>query len=115
MMVKLFSTHELKDDSAKGIEIDGKRLFAVRKQGQIHVYWNRCPHLGTPLEWEEDKFLDGDNALIQCATHGALFQIETGKCLVGPCHSNSQTALSRLLRPSSNARPPFSPSRRNPS
>ena len=85
MMVKLFSTHELKDDSAKGIEIDGKRLFAVRKQGQIHVYWNRCPHLGTPLEWEEDKFLDGDNALIQCATHGALFHIETGKCLVGPC------------------------------
>ena len=49
MMVKLFSTHELKDDCAKGFEIEGKRLFAVRKKGEIHLYWNRCPHLGTPL------------------------------------------------------------------
>ena len=85
MMLPLFHTHELKDDCAKGIEVAGKRLFAVRKKGEIYVYWNRCPHIGTPLEWEEDKFLDADNALIQCATHGALFQIDNGKCLVGPC------------------------------
>ena len=31
MMVKLFGTHELKDDCAKGFDIEGKRLFAVRK------------------------------------------------------------------------------------
>ena len=57
MMVKLFGTHELKDDCAKGFEIEGKRLFAVRKKGEIHLYWNRCPHLGTPLEWNRLQML----------------------------------------------------------
>ena len=85
MMIPLFKTHELKDDASKGIEVNGKRLFAVRKNGEIYLYWNRCPHIGTPLDWEEDKFLDADNALIQCATHGALFEIDSGRCLVGPC------------------------------
>lgn len=85
MLVPLFRTHELAENSAKGIEIEGRNLFAVRKRGEIYVYWNRCPHIGTPLEWEKDKFLDAENALIQCATHGALFQINDGLCLVGPC------------------------------
>jgi nitrite reductase/ring-hydroxylating ferredoxin subunit len=85
MMIPLFKTHELKDDASKGIEVNGKSLFAVRKNGEIYLYWNRCPHIGTPLDWEEDKFLDADNALIQCATHGALFEIDSGRCLVGPC------------------------------
>jgi nitrite reductase/ring-hydroxylating ferredoxin subunit len=85
MLIPLFRTHELQDDAAKGIEVQGKQLFAVRKKGEIFLYWNRCPHIGTPLEWEKDKFLDTDKALIQCATHGALFEIGSGRCLVGPC------------------------------
>ena len=84
-MIELFTVNDIEEGKSKGIDLDSFYMFAVKKDNQIHLYWNRCPHLGTPLEWEEDKFLDGDNALIQCATHGALFQIETGKCLVGPC------------------------------
>ena len=64
-------------------------MFAVKKDNQIYLYWNRCPHLGTPLEWEEDRFLEADGALIQCATHGALFQISAGRCLAGPCKGKS--------------------------
>ena len=97
MMMKLFSTHELKDDCARGFEIEGKRLFAVRKKGEIHLYWNRCPHLGTPLEWEEDRFLDPDGALIICSTHGALFEIEGGRCLAGPCKGKHLKAIPFIL------------------
>jgi nitrite reductase/ring-hydroxylating ferredoxin subunit len=32
-----------------------------------------------------DRFLDSEGELIQCATHGALFRIESGECLRGPC------------------------------
>ena len=32
-----------------------------------------------------DKFLDLDGSLIQCSSHGALFQVESGECITGPC------------------------------
>ncbi len=84
-MITVLAIDELEEGTSKGIEINNRYLFAIKKEGAIYLYWNRCPHLGTPLEWEEDRFLDADGALIQCSTHGALFQISDGKCLVGPC------------------------------
>ena len=84
-MISLISADEIEEGRSKGIELDNHYMFAVKKDGQIFLYWNRCPHLGTPLEWEEDKFLDQDGALIICSTHGALFQIDGGRCLAGPC------------------------------
>jgi nitrite reductase/ring-hydroxylating ferredoxin subunit len=41
--------------------------------------------LGVELEWTADQFLDSEGMLIQYATHGALFLIETGQCVAGPC------------------------------
>lgn len=84
-MINVLDSSELEEGKSLGIEVDNQHLFAVRKDDQLFLYWNRCPHLGTPLEWEENRFLDADGALIQCSTHGALFQIEDGYCLVGPC------------------------------
>ncbi len=84
-MISLLHTDDLEEGTSKGLEVENTYLFAVKKDGEIFLYYNRCPHLGTPLEWEEDRFLDADGALIQCSTHGALFQIEDGHCLAGPC------------------------------
>lgn len=92
-MITLLDTSELAEGSCKGLEIENKYLFAVKKDDQIYLYWNRCPHLGTPLEWEEDKFLDPDGALIQCFNHGALFRIEDGHCLAGPCQGKNLQAV----------------------
>ena len=72
-------------------------MFAVKKDDQLYLYCNRCPHLGTPLEWEEDRFLDADGALIQCSTHGALFQIDGGQCLAGPCKGKHLQAIPFIL------------------
>lgn len=84
-MISLIAVEDIEEGTSKGIDLENYYMFVVKKDDQIHLYWNRCPHLGTPLEWQEDKFLDADGALIQCSTHGALFRIEDGHCLVGPC------------------------------
>lgn len=60
-------------------------LFAVRRGGQVFVYVNTCPHIGTPLDFLPDRFLSADGARIVCATHGAEFRIEDGICVRGPC------------------------------
>ncbi len=67
--------------------------MAVRRSGQVYVYLNRCPHRGVPLEWHADNFLDSSASLIQCASHGALFLIESGECIAGPCEGKSLSPI----------------------
>lgn len=73
----------------------GERIegFAMRHQGRLHLYRNRCPHTGAPLNWRPDTFLTPEGDLIQCALHGALFRIEDGLCLHGPCQGRHLAKL----------------------
>lgn len=96
-MISLLSTDALEEGTAKGIEHNNLYMFAVKKNAQLFLYWNRCPHIGTPLEWEDDRFLNSDHALIQCSTHGALFQIEDGLCLAGPCRGKHLQAIPFII------------------
>ncbi|NNA98465.1 Rieske (2Fe-2S) protein [Pseudomonas gessardii] len=89
----LCPSHELAQDSSRGFDIDGRKLLAVRCEGRVYFYINRCPHRGVPLEWQPDRFLDPSASMIQCATHGALFLIESGECVAGPCAGQSLTPL----------------------
>ena len=84
-MLRLCAPDEVAEGQSRGFEIVGEKLFAVRKDGHLYAYRNRCPHRGIPLEWLPDQFLDHSASLIQCATHGALFLIESGECVAGPC------------------------------
>jgi nitrite reductase/ring-hydroxylating ferredoxin subunit len=83
--VFLCQLSDLEEMQSIELTIDERRLFAIRKDNQLHAYWNICPHLGIPLNWMPDKFLDLDGSLIQCSSHGALFEIDTGNCIAGPC------------------------------
>ncbi len=60
-------------------------LFAVRRGAHVYAYVNACPHIGVALDWAPDRFLTNDATQIVCATHGALFDIPTGRCTAGPC------------------------------
>ncbi len=93
-MTTLCSIHDLEDDQAKGFSLEGLSLVAVKKDGQYYVYKNSCPHLGIPLEFMPDEFLDMERRFIQCANHGALFEIETGACIAGPCTGQSLKSVS---------------------
>jgi nitrite reductase/ring-hydroxylating ferredoxin subunit len=45
------------------------------------------------LEWQPDQFLDLSLSYIQCFTHGALFRVEDGLCLRGPCSGDRLTSI----------------------
>ena len=59
--------------------------FVVRRGEVVFGYVDRCPHAGLPLAQQMDQYLTADGALIACSWHGALFSVETGTCVGGPC------------------------------
>lgn len=59
--------------------------FVVRQGDKVFAYQNYCMHVGHPLNWKPDRFLTEDGDKIVCASHGAIYEIETGLCLSGPC------------------------------
>lgn len=89
----LCQTSDIPEGAAKGFDIDGFKCFAVHKDGAFYLYQNRCPHLGVELEWMPDTFLDTEGELIQCSVHGALFNIDDGFCIGGPCAGDQLKAL----------------------
>lgn len=86
MSVFLCQQSDIPDNEARGLSVGELTFIAVKKQGVLYLYRNSCPHLGLELEWLEHQFLDSSGTYIQCATHGALFDIASGHCVYGPCH-----------------------------
>ena len=76
---------DIPEGTSLGIERDEQAYVAIKKRGQVYLYRNSCPHIGSRLEWQQHQFLDADKMLIQCANHGALFRIDNGLCVAGPC------------------------------
>ena len=73
-------------------------LLAVRRGGTAHVYVNACPHLGVGPDWSPDRFLTEDGAFVVCSTHGALFRIEDGHCVSGPCVGDGLEAVPVMIK-----------------
>ena len=100
--IRLCALDEIPGDQSRGFMIDYKdfplSLFMIRKNGHIYAYHNRCPHMGTSLDWQPDQFLDASGDFIQCSTHGALFRIQDGLCLYGPCARQSLTNIPTEIR-----------------
>ncbi len=61
------------------------RAFAVRFDGQVHAYLNRCTHVAMEMDYQPDRFFDVTGRWLMCATHGALYAPDTGACQGGPC------------------------------
>ncbi len=59
--------------------------FVVRFQGLVRGYLNRCAHVGVELDWDPGKFFDRSGLYLMCATHGAIYAPESGRCAGGPC------------------------------
>ena len=59
--------------------------FAVRFNGRVHGYINRCAHVPIELDWNHGEFFDTSKLYLMCSTHGAIYAPETGRCIGGPC------------------------------
>lgn len=67
--------------------------FAVRFQGRVHGYLNRCAHIAMELDWRPGGFFDSQGRDLICSTHGAVYAADSGRCLGGPCGGAPLVAL----------------------
>ena len=61
------------------------RAFALRFDGRVVAYLNRCVHVPTELDWQAGEFLDAGREFIICSIHGASYAADSGRCIGGPC------------------------------
>lgn len=95
--IKLCDLQELETIDSRGFELNYSSrthdIFIVRNGNTIRAYENSCPHNYAPLNWNPDVFLSYDKNHIQCANHGALFEIDSGHCIYGPCVGQGLTSI----------------------
>jgi nitrite reductase/ring-hydroxylating ferredoxin subunit len=61
------------------------RAFALRFDGKVVAYMNRCAHVPSEMDWQVGQFLDMDKRWIICSVHGATYEPADGQCVGGPC------------------------------
>ena len=69
------------------------RGFALRFDGKVVAYLNRCAHVPTEMDWQAGEFLDADREWIVCSIHGAVYDPRNGRCAGGPCGRGRLTEL----------------------
>jgi len=100
---RLCALDEIEDGGSAGFAVakpDGAMIgvMVIRQGDKVFVYENSCPHIGSPLDFEPGQFLDLDREFIICSTHGALFKIEDGFCISGPCMGDNLTPIKAECR-----------------
>ena len=68
---------QLDPDFPVGVEVNGQKLGLFLLGDEVHALEDVCPHAYALLSqgFQED-------GVIECALHGARFDIATGKCLI---------------------------------
>ena len=74
-----------------GIPREG--LVVVDESGTPHCYLNECKHLPIPLDGGSRDFFDAGGRHLFCGTHGAVYRLEDGYCLEGPCEGEALEAI----------------------
>ncbi|MBT3910833.1 MAG: Rieske 2Fe-2S domain-containing protein [Rhodospirillaceae bacterium] len=99
---QLCTLNDVPDGGSNGFVLDTDDgrcgLMVIRRGNGIVCYTNSCPHIGTPLDIQPGKFLDRAKAHILCTTHGALFNIDDGLCIAGPCVDDHLTPIATEVR-----------------
>lgn len=67
--------------------------FVVRFDGRPRAYLNRCAHVAMELDWLPGRFFDDAGLYLICATHGAMYEPDSGQCVAGPCRGAALVAL----------------------
>ena len=74
------------------------RAFALRYDGQVVAYLNRCLHVPTEMDWQPGEFLDSSKEFIMCSIHGAVYEPQSGRCAGGPCGRGKLTSIQVIER-----------------
>ena len=69
------------------------RAFALRFDGRVVAYLNRCLHVPAEMDWQPGEFLDAERDFIVCSIHGARYEPASGRCAGGPCGRGALTRV----------------------
>ena len=106
-MTRLCHLDELPDGAARGFDPAGlgqDTMLIVRRGRELRAWVDACPHHGTPMAWRKDAYLNAARDRIVCAAHGAQFEIDTGRCTLGPCLGDALAPVPLILHPSGEVR-----------
>ena len=99
---RLCALSDIEDGAAKALvaRVDGKQrnIFIVRRGETILGYLNWCPHAQDFLDQIPGQFFNKDETRLRCGKHGALFDIETGACVLGPAEGQSLVRVPITVR-----------------
>lgn len=74
-------------------------MFIVRWGDELFAWRNHCPHYdNVRMAWKKDEFLNADRTRIVCGAHGAMFEINSGLCVQGPCLGERLTPVALMIR-----------------
>jgi nitrite reductase/ring-hydroxylating ferredoxin subunit len=98
---EIYKLDDLLNTDARGLValVGGKQrnIFVVRKGDQVFTYLNWCPHNQVLIDQIPNKFFNADKSYIQCSKHGALFEIDNGLCIEGPCEGERLKSLDTVI------------------
>lgn len=73
-------------------------ILITRKGNNFYGFENACPHKGEQLDANNPgSFLDEEGNFLTCGHHGAQFDLDTGKCFIGPCQGKSLTPITIVV------------------
>ncbi|MXW97565.1 MAG: non-heme iron oxygenase ferredoxin subunit [Acidimicrobiaceae bacterium] len=78
---ELFPLDELKTDSARRVEVEGREIAVVRIGDDVYAIGDTCSHAEVSLS---EGWVEPDDCAIECVAHGAMFDLETGEPLSLP-------------------------------
>jgi nitrite reductase/ring-hydroxylating ferredoxin subunit len=87
--LRLCQIDQLPDGAARGFDplrCGHDTMLIVRRGSALYAWRDSCPHQpGTRLPWHRHAYLNAAGDRIVCSAHGALFEVDTGLCTLGPC------------------------------
>jgi nitrite reductase/ring-hydroxylating ferredoxin subunit len=68
-------------------------VLVGRVGGTWKAYANECRHRALPLDLGGTSPTSDDGRHLLCNQHGALYRLDDGRCVAGPCAGESLRAL----------------------
>ena len=60
-------------------------VLVGRVDGRWRAYANLCRHRALPLDLGAPSAMSDDGRYLLCHQHGALYRLDDGRCVSGPC------------------------------
>lgn len=101
-LIRLCHKDDVAEGQARGFDPAAawrRKIIVARRNDRLFGWLDACPHYtsGTPMAWKTDAYLNGEGSHLACHSHGALFDIETGKCILGPCLGQGLTKVELVI------------------